>query len=93
MRSDVAGSIRASRSLARGDRGFAGNSMRMRIDPCGGEIKQVHRSLVWQRGAYTTPTGWLPTAGFARPTLRSDLLAQRAYVTQMVRDQTLLSNF
>lgn len=82
MRSDVAGSIRASRSLARGDRSFAGNSMRTRFDPLGGELEQVRRSVVWQRGAYTTPTGWTPSSGFARPSLRSDLLAQRAYVTQ-----------
>lgn len=84
LRSDVSGSLRASRSRQRGDQGFAGDALRIRIDPCSGEISRSFRTLVWQRGAYTTPAGWTPTTGFARPVLRGDLLAQRGYVTHMV---------
>lgn len=83
-RADLGGAMRASKSRQRGNSGFAGQSERIQIDPCTGDVVLVDRLLSWQRGVYMAPTGWTPTAGFPRPALRSDLLAHREYVGHMI---------
>ena len=84
LRADAGGSTREGLSRRRSQRQFQGDSVRIRIDPCTGEVVRQHRTLMWQRGPYTVPTGFVVTNGYGKPTLRGDLLAHRNYLATLI---------
>lgn len=83
-RQDLGAAIRARQAESRGLNGYRGETERIQLDPCTGEVVVVNRTTSWQRGSYVAPAGLMPTAGYARPNLRADLLAQREHVTHAV---------
>lgn len=82
---DIGGELRINRSLREASLRVApGESVRTRVDPCTGEPYVVDRTVLWQRGIYKVPTGWVPTTAFPKPALRNDLANQRADIMNRV---------
>ena len=76
--------IRANKSDRRADNTNTEDDLRVHVDPCTGTITQVRRTVFYHRHRYIAPAGTVVTAGFARPSLRNDLLAHRTYLSQQV---------
>ena len=76
--------IRANKSDRRADSTNTEDDLRVHVDPCTGVITQIRRTVFYHRHRYIAPAGTVVTAGFARPSLRNDLLAHRTYLSQQV---------
>jgi len=83
-RFDSGGLVREYRNRLAADQEFARHGFRWEIDDHTGDLVEVQRTQNWQRAAYLTPSGWMATSAFVKPTLRTDLLAHREDLNQKV---------
>lgn len=70
---DTGAAVRSNQSVRAAIESTPGTTQ-TRIDPTTGEIYTEEHTLLYERGYFRAPSGWVPTSSHARPMLRGDLL-------------------